>query len=231
MSVHDGHRDRLRARFIKTGMKGFEPHEALELLLFYTRPRGNTNPLAHELIKHFGSISKVLDAPMEELLECPGVGEHTALLLKMLPPLFSMYMEDRQDSGLIIQSTQDAGDFFIPKFIGAKNEQVYLMTLDDKHKMIRCKQLGEGTVNASEITVRRIVAEALGANATTAILAHNHPSGVALPSGNDRAVTARIYAALKIVNVKLEDHIIVADGDYVSMADSSFFTQLEAELY
>lgn len=231
MSVHDGHRDRLRERFIKTGMKGFEPHEALELLLFYTRPRGNTNPLAHQLIEHFGGLSKVLDAPMEELTAFPGVGPHTALLLKLLPPLFSMYLEDRQSPGLIVQSTKDAGDFFIPKFVGAKNEQVYMMALDDKHKMIRCVQLGEGTVNASEITIRRIITEALKSNATVVILAHNHPSGVALPSGNDRAVTARIYAALKMINIKLEDHIVVADGDYVSMADSGFFSQLEAELY
>lgn len=225
--MHDGHRNRLRARFLKEGMESFEEHTALELLLFYGRPRCDTNEIAHALIERFGSFSGVLDAPLEELTEVPGVGETTAVLLKMIPEMASYYLESRSDAGDVLDTTTKAGAFFLPKFFGKRSEEVYMAALDDKRKLIRCSCISkQGIVNAVTISTRKIVEEALRAGATGVILAHNHPGGVALPSANDKMVTKQVYTALRFVNVNLLDHIVVADSDFVSMADSGYFEVL-----
>lgn len=225
MGVHDGHRERLRARFLKQGLSGFEEHTALELLLFYARPRCDTNEIAHALIKQFGSFAGVLDAPVEELAKVKGMGEGGAVLLKMIPELGAYYLNSRAQPGDILNSTDKAGAYFIPRFFGKQSEEFHVAALDDKRKVLRCVCISEaGIVNAVTVSVRRIVAEAVAANATGVILAHNHPGGVALPSSNDHAVTQQAQQALQLINVQLVDHIIVADGDFVSMADSGYLT-------
>lgn len=230
MNVHEGHRDRLRTRFLTSGLAGFEEHTALELLLFYARPRCDTNEIAHALIKKFGSFSAVLDAPVEELSAVAGVGEKSAVLLKMIPAMGGYYLENRSAPGAVLDSAEKAGAFFIPKFIGKTTEEVYLAALDDKRKVIRCVCLStEGIVNAVRITVKRVVTEAVNANATGVLLSHNHPGGIALPSQGDKQVTRQIFQALRLIHVQLVDHVIVADGDFVSMADSGFLEALQSE--
>lgn len=223
MGVHDGHRERLRARFVKEGLHGMAEHNALELLLFYARPRCDTNELAHALLTRFGSIAAIMDAPLDELAKVKGVGESSAVLLKMIPELGALYLQSKTAPGDILDSTSKAGVYFVPKFIGKPSEEVYFVALDDKRKVLRCVRLADdGIVNAVRITVRRVVAEAVNSNATGVLLAHNHPGGIALPSAGDKRVTQQIFTALKMINVQLVDHIIVADDDYVSMADSGF---------
>ena len=227
MGVHDGHRDRLRQRFLQQGLSGFEEHTALELLLFYARPRCDTNVIAHQLIARFGSLAAVMDAPMEELMSVEGVGYNTAVLIKMIPEMGALYLSNRSKPGEIINTTQKAGDYFMAYFVGKVNEEAHVMLLDDRRKLLRCVCIAnEGIVNAVKISVKKIVAQALNANATAVILAHNHPGGIALPSGGDKAVTVQVYSALKHINVRLIDHIIVANDDYVSMADSGYIAEL-----
>lgn len=230
MGVHEGHRDRLRARFLKDGLAGFEEHNALELLLFYARPRCDTNEIAHALIKRFGSFSAVLDAPLEELVQVKGVGETSATLLKIIPAAAAYYMQSRTAPGAILNSTEAAGNFFLPKFFGKQSEEVHLAALDDKRKVLRSVCVSEqGITNAVAISVKQIVSEAVTANATGIIVAHNHPGGLALPSSNDKQVTAQIFKALKLINIQLLDHIIVADGDFVSLAESGYIALLHKE--
>lgn len=227
MGMHDGHRDRLRERFIKEGLDGFEEHTALELLLFYARPRCNTNEIAHALMKRFGGFAQVLDAPIEELMKVEGMGKQSAVLIKMVPELGAFYLKSKNASGKTILSTQEAGQLFLPIFFGKQTEMVYMVALDDKRKVLRCVCLSEsGIVNAVSISVKQIVTEAVNANATGVILAHNHPGGLALPSLSDKAVTHQAFQALRLINVTLLDHIIVADGDFVSMADSGYMETL-----
>lgn len=231
MGVHDGHRERLRQRFLRHGLDGFEEHTALELLLHYARPRIDTNEIAHELIERFGSFSGVLDAPVEELAEVKGMGETSAVLLKMVPEMASYYLSSRSDAGDILNTTARAGAFFLPRFLGKKTEEVYVAALDDKRKVLRCTCISRhGIVNAVAISVKHVVAEAVRANATGMLLAHNHPAGLALPSAADKAVTRKIYQALWHINIQLVDHLIVADGDFVSLADSGFIEQLRQEV-
>lgn len=231
MGVHDGHRNRLRERFLKYGLSGFEEHNALELLLFYAIPRSDTNELAHVLIDHFGSFAAVLDAPVEQLMTVKGLGYSSAVLLKTVPDLCAYYLNSKSQPGEVLDSTEKAGQFFIPKFLGKTTEEVYLAALDDKRKVLRCVRLSEeGIVNAVRITIKRIVTEAVNTNATGILLAHNHPGGLALPSSSDKQVTYQAFHALNMINVQMVDHIIVAENDFVSMADSGYIEMIRRDV-
>ena len=220
MSIHDGHRERLRKRFKDEGLDGFSEIQALELALFYTISRKDTNPIAHALLDHFGSIAQVLEAPVEELQKVPGVGESTAVYLRMITELGRFYMVSRTTQTKVLTTLEQCAEYMLPFFYGRRLETVFLLCLDAKCKVLCCKEVAEGSVNAAGISVRKVVETALGANATSVVLAHNHPSGVAVPSGEDVQTTHRIAAALAAVEVHLVDHIVVADEDYVSMAQS-----------
>ena len=132
------------------------------------------------------------------------------------------YQVDSAQRVEILTTLDACGAYLVPRFFGRTRETVFLLCLDAKCKVLCCKEVGEGSVNSASISVRKIVETALAANATTVILAHNHPSGVAVPSGEDAQTTRRIAAALSAVEIHLADHIIVADGDYVSMVQSGY---------
>lgn len=223
MGIHDGHRNRLKKRFLENGLAGFEDHNILELLLFYSLPRSDTNEIAHNLLNEFKNISGVFDAPVEQLCKIKGVSLHTATLIKLIPELFSVYHTDKTKDTKIISSTNSAGQFFVPRFYGKLNEEVHIALLDDKKKVIKSEKIFEGTVNSAPITVKKVISAAVNSNATGVIIAHNHPGGIALPSRSDIKVTEKLYKALKLINIQLCDHIIVADDDFVSLADSGEF--------
>lgn len=224
MGLHDGHRKRLKQQFLAHG-EDFHDHQLLELLLCYSIPQGDVNELAHSLLEKYGSLAGLMDALPESLQQVPGVGEHTAVLLKMIPKLAGRYFDSRTALGTILDSTRAARDFLMPYFSqGARNEMVYLVCMDAKYKVLGCHKLGEGSVNAADITPRKVVETVLAHNATTAILAHNHVSGLALPSDADYTTTRRLWNVLRDVGVELCDHLVFADDDMVSMKDSGFFT-------
>lgn len=220
MSTHDGHRQRLKKLFLKEGLDNFYDYQALELLLYYCIPRKDTNPIAHSLIDTFGSLSQVLEAPVEELMRVEGVGEHAATFLHLVTEVGRYYLVNRGSQVKILPTIEDCAKYMLPYFFGRRNETVFLLCLDAKCKVLCCRELGEGTVNSAAISVRKIMETALTVNATTVVLAHNHPSGIAVPSGDDIQTTRRIAAALSAVEIHLADHIVVADDDYVSMVQS-----------
>ena len=220
MPIHDGHRERMKKRFLEEGLDGFTQIQALELLLFYCIPQKDTNPLAHALLDRFGSLSQVLEAPVEELRKVPGVGAHTAIFLHLITEAGRFYLVNRSSQENILLSLESCAEYMLPFFFGRKVETVYLLCLDAKCKVLCCKEIGEGSVNAAGISVRRVVETALNAGASTVVLAHNHPSGLALPSPEDIQTTRRLAMALSAVEIHLADHIVVADGDYVSMVQS-----------
>ena len=226
-SIHKGHRERLKQRFLEVGLDNFTDVQVLELLLFYAIPQKDTNPLAHALLERFGSLSQVLEADISQLKKVPGISDHSATLLALVTQLCRYYQVDSAQRVEILRSLDDCGKYLVPRFFGRTRETVFLLCLDAKCKVICCKEIGEGSVNAASISTRKVVETALSCNASSVILAHNHPSGVALPSDDDIVTTRRIYAALEAVEVTLADHIIVAEGDYVSMAQSKckFWTE------
>ena len=220
MGMHDGHRQRMKERFLKEGLDNFDEIQVLEFLLFYCIPQGDTNPLAHRLLDQFGSLAQVLEAPISELRKVDGIGPHTATMMHLITSLSRYYMVNHYAHNNILDTTESCGQYLIPYFFGRRNETVFLLCLDAKCKMLCCKEIGEGSVNSAGVPVRRIVETALNANATTVVLAHNHPSGVALPSSEDVQTTHRVAAALDTVDIILADHIIVADDDFVSLLQS-----------
>ena len=220
MSVHDGHRERIKKRFLEQGLDGFDDHNVLELLLFYALPRQDTNPLAHALLDHFGSLDAVLEAPREELLKVPGIGENAATLLQLVPAVSRRYEMTKNDFGEILDSTQKAGDYLTARYLYERDEVVCVICLDAKRRVLCCKNLFRGDVNSAGVSVRKIAELAIAKNASAVILSHNHTSGIALPSREDEQTTKRVKTALEAMNIELLDHIIVAGGDYVSMAES-----------
>ena len=219
MGLHDGHRQRLIQRFLEEDLDNFEPHNVLELLLFYAIPRKDTNELAHVLIDTFGSLKGVFDAPYEELIKVTGIGPNTAALLKLVPSLTRTYYSSDARS-VILDTSEKSGEYFLPYYIGQTEEVVRLACLDAGGKVISNQILHRGSANAAEVNMRKIVNIALRNNAMGVILAHNHPGGLPLPSEEDVATTKSIREALMPMGILLMDHIIVAGQDYVSMARS-----------
>ncbi len=223
MNIHVGHRARMKNRFIEHGLESFEDHSVLELLLFYALPRADVNPIAHALIDKFGSLSAVFDAPCEELVKVSGIGTNTAEFIKLIPQVSRRYLISRSSFDDILDSTKKAGEYLMPRFYAERDEIVYMVCLDAKCKVLSCKLLFRGSVNSANVSIRKIVENALLYNSTSVIIAHNHTSGIAVPSGEDKETTQRIEQALKAVDITLADHIVVADDDFVSMADNGFF--------
>ena len=220
MSIHDGHRQRLKEQFLREGLDPFTEVQALELLLFPIIPRRDTNPVAHALLNHFGSFSQVLEAPVEELMKVPGVGDHTAAYLHMILEAGRYYQISRSRQSKILSSLEKCGEYLKAFFYGKREENVYLLCLDAKCMVLGCKKISEGSVNSAGLSIRKIVETALSANASAVLLAHNHPSGLAIPSDADVDTTRKVAAALAAVDIQLVDHIVVADDDYVSMVQS-----------
>lgn len=223
MPIHDGHRQRLKDRFLREGLDNFDELYVLELLLYYAIPRKDTNPIAHALLDHFGSLTAVFEATVEELEQVSGVGRNTATFLSLIPQTGRYYQIKRSEPGAILRTINQCGRFLVPYFYGRENETVFLLCLDAKCKVLGCKMVGEGSVNSANIPIRRVVEIALNTNATTVVLAHNHPSGLAIPSDDDVQTTLRLARAMAAVEIHLADHIVVADNDFVSMVQSGYY--------
>lgn len=222
MSIHKGHRERMKAEFLQGGLAHMSELHALELLLFYSRMQGDVNPLAHALLDHFGSLSGVLDADPKRLEEVSGVGQNTVVLLKLIPALGSKYLSSRSSVDEIIRDVADMRELLVPYFFGARNEMTYLVALDGKRKRLGLRKLSEGIPNATEITTRQVAEAALALNATGVILAHNHLSGIATPSEADLITTAYLQDFLSKMSITLVDHLILVDDDLVSLRESKY---------
>lgn len=215
--MHENHRDRLKNRFLAEGLDTFEPHNILELLLFYSIPQKDTNETAHLLMEHFGSLSDVFDAPYEELIKIPGIKSHSATLIKLLPSLARRYMLDKNHKDHPLSSIDKIGSYFVDKYLGVNVEVVYLLLLDNKYTAIDCIKIHEGSVNSAAITLRRLVEIALLRNASMVVLAHNHPSGLPIPSPDDLYTTKEIKRAFDLLDIKMLGHILVAGESYINL--------------
>ena len=222
MSIHNGHRDRIRRRFLEEGLDQFTDVQVLEFLLFYCIARQDTNPIAHRLLDSFGSLSQVLEAPVEELRKVEGIGENTAVFLRLVTQVGRYYLTDRASKAKVLPTLESCAQYLQTFFFGRNVETVYLLCLDAKCKMLCCKKISERDVNSTSLSLRKVVETALNTNASSVVLAHNHPGGMAIPSNEDIQTTRRIAAALQAVDVHFIDHILVTDDDYVSLLQSGY---------
>lgn len=225
---HAGHRARVRKRYLLEGLDSFEDHEILEFVLFYCYPQKDTNEMAHKLLNTFGSLSAVLEAPVDSLKEA-GICENAAILLRMIPDLSRAYLDDRNNSKSKIISYDDLGNYFVNKFVGRKDENLILLLMDTKGKELFCGVVSKGSATGSDVPLRKIVDLSMRYNASNAVVAHNHPSGIALPSKADIRATDAMVNTLSVIGVNLIDHFIIADNEYVSLRESQLCKCFEEE--
>ena len=217
MALHDGHRERMRQEFLQGGLDAFSEVRTLELLLFFSRPQGDVNPLAHALLDTFGSLAGVLDASPEDLARVPGVGKNTVVLLKLFPALSAKYLASRARKTLDGSTLEGLREIFMPCFFGARNEMTSLACFDNSFKLLGVRKLSEGGPSASDISLRKLVSTALSFNADLVVLAHNHPNGDASPSDRDLSTTKQLRQYLQPLELRLHDHVILTDEKIVSL--------------
>ena len=217
---HKGHRQRVKNRVLREGVDSFEDHQILELLLFYCIPMKDTNELAHLLIDRFGSLAGVLDARPEDLCAVSGITENSGILLNLIPSLARRYHQEKLKEKTILDSTTKAGEYAKALFTGRLFEVFYVICMDSQNRVNHTALLHEGTINEAPVYPRLIVETALRHQATSIILAHNHPGGSHQPSQADVEVTRKIRTATEAIAITVADHIIVAGDGYFSFAEN-----------
>ncbi len=229
-SVHEGHRKRVKNKLLRHGIDCFEAHEALELLLFYAIPQGDVNPLAHELINTFGGLDRVFEADPAELLKVKGVGEHTAVLIKLVMGLIKEYGRQKTQPRLSLASPSDAVDYAVSMFTGETVEKCYLMSFDSKLRLISCDLVSQGSGHGTGIVIKQVAEIAARHRASSVIMVHNHPDGLLVPSAADNEATKKVFRALGAIGIELVDHIIVSQGKALSFTQSGVMALIKGEL-
>ena len=211
----------MKERFLREGIENFEPHNVLELLLFYSIPQKDTNETAHKLIERFGSLPAVFEAPFSELIKVDGVKEHSATLIKLVPELAKRYISDSCVlTGNFLPTMDDVLKYFQAKYIGVVKETVYLLLMDNKYKVLDCIKIFEGSVNSSAITMRKLIEAAIETKASFAVLAHNHPGGIPIPSSDDIFTTHETERAFSLIGVSFLGHILVAGDKAINILNA-----------
>ena len=218
-SIHSGHRNRVKNRFRLEGLDGFEDHEVIELLLYYSTPMKDTNELAHKMLHEFGTISGLFEADPTDIQKRCGVSENTATLVTLVPSLARRYFHRKWGDKPVLDSSYKAGKYSVTLFTGRTYEAFYTICLDSQNRVNHPVLVHEGTLNEAPVYPRIIVEAALRHQANSVILAHNHPGGSTQPSAADMDVTRKIKAALEVISVRVNDHIIVAGDNYISFAE------------
>lgn len=230
-NVHKEHRKRVKKEFLAHGFyPDTSPHKVLELLLFYIVPRVDTNPLAHQLLDRFGSIAGVLDAPVSELITFKGLTESNVGLFKLIMEIARRYWNEQQPKDRSFQSLDEMGAFLCRAHVGFTDERVSVLCLSSDAKRLGYEFLANGNISSVGFSMRDIAEIALRHEAAGIVLAHNHPSGCALPSAEDITATEMISTSLAHIGVHLVDHVIIARDDFVSMAQSAKFRHLFEKL-
>lgn len=215
---HGGHRERLKSRFEREGLSSFEPHEVLELMLFYAIPQKDTNQLAHALIEKFGSIDRVFDADTDLLMEVDGVGRHTALMIHMIPQLLQYYAKSRFRERPKVDDCESLSRSIVSRIGFLQHEVFAASAFDSDRYEIEFEVISEGSVVQTEVRLRKLVEFAVRTKAAVIVLAHNHVHGSVMPSQADRDATRLICKSLSQIGVMVADHIIVSGENYHSFA-------------
>ncbi len=224
-NIHKMHRQRLRKRFLREGIDSFEPHNILELLLFYSISQKDTNCLAHSLINRFGSIEAVFDADIKELEKVDGIGEQSAFLIKLIPQISKYYLSLKTCDKAQFSSLNEVVEFLQERYLFEPREVFTALYLDSAGKLISFDKIAEGTVNSVNISIAKVMEITLPKNAASVIVAHNHPSGNLQPSTADLHATNHLSEAFSILKISFIDHLIITPTDYISMAKDTKYSR------
>ena len=219
--IHDKHRERVRDEFLANGFTlDTPPHKILEMLLFYSIPRIDTNELAHTLLNKFGSIEAVLDAKDEDLLAVKGIGKNTVTFFKLIKFTTNFYVNEKHKGIKRFSEYDDICQTIIDKYIGFTKEKIGVTSFGNSGEIVGFDFVAEGDINEVGIPIRKVVETIIKRNASSIIISHNHPNGYAAPSKPDVYFTRELREALELMNIKLIDHIIVSDNDFISLRSS-----------
>jgi len=225
-NIHRNHRQKVRERYYANGFRGMAPHNILEMLLFFGIPYKDTNPIAHELLDRFGSLSAVFEAKRTDLMQVKGMTENAACLITMVLPLYQKYSMELVRRRPEFKDNNEMVEFLRTLYIDNNNvERVYVLCFDASNTLIAYRMIGEGDISSSSFDMRKLASAVLETNAASVVLSHNHPHGISAPSQQDGIATAAVATLLHTLNVKFSNHIIVSDKNHFSMADSPRFVE------
>lgn len=226
--LHENHRARMQARVDRDGLESLAEHEALEYLLFLAIPRKDTNELAHRLIQHFGDFCKVMEADQDELMRVEGIGPKSARVIATVMAFGRYYQLKKRKDRVALNHTKAAVEYVRPLFLGSQNELLYLILLDDQCRPVRDLRIAEGVPNRVHIDTRKLLRDVARTDATCGLLAHNHPTGLALPSEADLIATLGVMQTLAPLGVSIIDHIIIAGEEFCSMRERGCLPEYRA---
>jgi len=227
---HEGHRNRLRQRASKEGLEHFVDYQILEYLLSFPLPYKDTNPLGHALIDKFGSVSGVLEADEEELKNIKGIGEVGAHFLAHLRDIFNYYEKGKTVTTLKMTKASEFANYLRRLYVGKLHEQIYVICLTPKNKLIKTIKISEGTSNESNVSIRQITEEIAKAKCSNVIIAHNHPNGNCKPSDEDDKFTKALVTALKLTSTDLLDHLIICENEHYSYKNAGILEKYLQEI-
>ena len=215
--LHDGHRERIRQKFAETmSFKGLSEHQVLELILFYSIPRGDVNELAHKLLRIFGSFTGIVNAPFAELAAVGGLGEQTAMYLKVLMRICAKYNLEMQQK-LSVANAESLTDYMIYLFSGESEECSKLFLVDKQGKLSTPYEIGRGLEEKSVFSFKKAMNIISNSQCTYILLAHNHIKDTCKPSENDIVMTRRFRQMIDPIGVTLIDHFVIKEGELSSM--------------
>ena len=212
--------EQLKKRFLLRDPDGLTDEELLELLLSFSSEE--PQKLTQNILKEYPTVAQLMEVSAKDLAQMEGIEQESVLLLRLVPELHRRYFLSRSHVESRLKDSHDFGHYLLPYYYGARDEMVYLLLLDGVGKVINCRMVGHGSVNSANVPIRRLVQDALTANASGVVVAHNHPNGIALPSQEDISATVFLRDTLDALDILLVDHIIIADDDFVSMRESGY---------
>jgi len=216
---NEGHRQRLREKFLNSGLDGFHDYEIIELLLTLGTPRSDCKQPAKDALKKWGSLKAVLEAPPKELKKIKGIGDHNVFGLKLTQDVARRYLADRIVDMDYIQSSEDVLNYLRHNLRDKSQELFMVIYLNGRNQILKMETLFEGTLNTSAVYPREVVKKALENDASALVLVHNHPSGNPSPSKDDLTITKKLKESARTIDIYIHDHLIIAGNDVYSFSD------------
>ncbi len=224
-----GHRQRLRERFLASGLVGFHDYEVIELLLLLATPRKDCKDAAKAALKRFKTLQGVLEASPEELVEVKGIGPANLFGVKLIKAVSDRYLKKKLIRKDPLNNSRELFDYLYHSMRDKDRERFKVIFLDAKNKVISVETLFKGTLTASSVYPREVVRAALNHQSAALIFAHNHPSGDPEPSPDDVSITRHLVFACKLMGITVHEHIVIGDNRYFSFADYGYIAQMNRE--
>jgi DNA repair protein RadC len=209
----------LLEKYAERGLSAFSDYEVLEFLLTFALPRIDTKPLAKDLLARYGTVSAVINAPLDELREIKGLGQRSAILLTLVKDIIAYSLRERVIDKPVITQRGDVENYLRSRLSERRDEYVIALYLDNGNRVLGDEIVAEGTVNRCVIFPRKVMEGAMRRSAASFILVHNHPGGTAAASEEDWKTTERLYNARKQIDIPMLDHIIISKDKAVSLRE------------